>query len=72
MSPLISLMLSFLRLDVKLSRYRDLLFGLRTRTVTGSSFTESSRLSTAVSHVDSVTQVLVPKIDELLGKKIGS
>jgi hypothetical protein len=71
MPPLRSLMLSFLRLDVKALLLPDLV-GLSTRTVTGSSLIESSRLSSAVSHVDSVTHVLEPRMDELLGKNIGS
>jgi hypothetical protein len=71
MPPLRSLMLSFLRLDVEALLLPDLV-GLSTRTVTGSSLIESSRLSSAVSQVDSVTHVLEPRMDELLGKNIGS
>jgi hypothetical protein len=72
MSPLISLMLSFLLLDFWSSFSIDLFFGFSTRTAKGSSLIESNKLSTDVSQVDSVTQVLEPRIDELLGKNKGS
>jgi hypothetical protein len=72
MSPFMSLMLSFLLLDVLASPWLDLCFGLRTSTVTGSALIESSKLSTDVSQVDSVAHVLEPRIDELLGKNNGS